>query len=279
MNHPPSEAELQCLQSVQRAADALGVAIFAVGANARRLVFNIPSGVPIYRTTADWDFGVRVPDWSAFQRIRMRLLNQQDCFEPGRYEHELIHRKTGIRIDLVPFGGLENEGRIRWPESAFEMNVFGFSEACENAVHLELSPDCRMAVATVPMLIALKFFAFEDRKNETDRDLNDLWHVIRNYGSKDRESAIFEEPFSKIIDASFDWECADSLLLGYDVSRACKLATIERLIPIVEELTNPYSAHIGKLIPRSFSQEQEETERLRASARFRWLMKGLQIPR
>lgn len=174
-----TESELKCLRSVCRAADELGVPIFVVGANARRFVFDSPNQIPIHRITTDWDFGVRVPNWMVFGRLRTKLIAQSDAFSPSQQEYRLIHNATGIRIDLVPFGGLENEGQIQWPDSTATMNVFRFSDAYEKANQLPLAPDLRMSFAKIEHLVALKFFAFSDRREETDRDLSDVWHIMR----------------------------------------------------------------------------------------------------
>jgi predicted nucleotidyltransferase len=274
-----SEAEIDCLRSLLKAAAELDVPIIAVGATARWLVFNLPNGIPLHRTTTDWDFGVRVADWTVFQKLRQRLLEQPDPFSEGRHQHELNHKASGIRMDLLPFGGLENDGRIRWPDTAFEMTVFGFSDALANAIQVELSPDLRLPVASVPLLVALKFFAFADRKSVTDRDLSDLWHVIQNYVVTGRESELFDPPLSAVVDEQFDWGHAGSLLLGYDVGRASRAITAEQLIPILQGLTDPYAKDIAPLISRRWSAEDEESERQRVSASFFWLLKGLQAAR
>lgn len=274
-----SEAEIDCLRSLLKAAAELGVPVIAVGATARWLVFNLPNDIPLHRTTTDWDFGVRVADWTVFQHFRQRLLEQSDPFTAGRHQHELNHKASGIRIDLVPFGGLENDGRILWPDTAFEMTVFGFSDALANAVAVELAPDVKLPVASVPLLVALKFFAFADRKNETNRDLFDLWHVMRNYVVDGRESEPFDPPLSEVVDDQFEWDHVGSLLLGYDVGRASHETTIEKLIPILQGLTDAYAKDISPLISRPESEEEEETERQRVSASFFWLLKGLQVSR
>jgi predicted nucleotidyltransferase len=277
MKPPVSEAEIGCLRSLLKAAAELGVPVISVGATARWLVFNLPNDIPLHRTTTDWDFGVRVADWTVFQQLRQRLLEQSGPFTAGRHQHEFNHKASGIRIDLVPFGGLENDGRILWPDTAFEMTVFGFSDALANAVEVELAPDVKLPVASVPLLVALKFFVFADRKN--NRDLSDLWHVMRNYVVDGRESEPFDPPLSEVIDDQFDWDHVGSLLLGYDVGRASHETTIEKLIPILQGLMDPYANDISPLISRRESAEEEETERQRVSASFFWLLKGLQVPR
>jgi predicted nucleotidyltransferase len=277
MNDEITNAELNCLRSLLRAAEELRIPVFAVGASARWLVFNLPNRIPVHRTTTDWDFGVCVPDWNGFRQLCDRLKAQSDKFGQGRYEHELIHLSSGTKIDLVPFGGIEDDGRIRWPVSAMEMNVFGFSDAFEHAIRVELAADLNLPVATVPLLVALKFFAFADRKNQDDRDLSDLWHIVESYPLEGRECELVEEPLSLIVDEQFDWEYARPLLLGFDVGRACQRATVERLLPIVEELGDPYGGAVYRLIHRPPSAEWEEKERRRVSTSFIWLMKGLKI--
>ena len=279
MKTPLSEIEIDCLRKLLNTAADLGVPIVAVGATARWLAFNLPNGIPLYRTTTDWDFGVRVPDWKSFEELRRALLAQSDYFSSGRQEHEIHHRASGIRIDLVPFGGLENEGRIRWPDSALEMTVFGFSDAMESAVSLNLAPDVNLPVASVPLLVALKLFAFADRKNRTNRDLSDVWHIIQNYTIDGRESELYDPPLSAAVDEGFDWGHAGPLLLGYDVGRASREKTVERLIPVLHDLTNPYCQGISSLVSQTRSADEEESDRRRIAESFRWLLNGLQTSR
>ncbi len=113
MNDQITDTELNCLRSLLRAAEGVGIPVFAVGASARWLVFNLPNKIPLHRTTTDWDFGVCVSDWDAFRQLCERLKAQADAFVQGRYEHELVHVSSRTKIDLVPFGGLEDDGHIR----------------------------------------------------------------------------------------------------------------------------------------------------------------------
>jgi len=278
MMHQLTQDELDCLRSLKQAADELGIGVLAVGASARQLVFDAPHGIKFHRSTKDWDFGVRVPDWSTFIRLRSRLIEQPDSFTAGQFGHQLIHQRTGTPVDLVPFGGVENDGRISWPDNSFEMNVFGFSDAYEKATIIVLAPDLSLRAATTPLHVALKLFAFADRKNEMDRDLRDLWHIISNYVVKGREADLCDEPLSLLIDEDFDWgEFSPPLLAGFDMRRACNPATIERLAPIVRGLSDPYSADINPLLTRYSSAEQEEKERRRVSSCFAWMRKALQL--
>jgi len=279
MKTPLSEIEIDCLRALLNTAAELRIPLIAVGATARWLVFNLPNNIPLHRTTTDWDFGVCVPNWTSFQELRQALLALSGHFTPGNYEHEIHHPESGMRIDLVPFGGVEKDGRIRWPDSAFEMTVLGFSDAVENAVELNIAPDVNLPVASVPLLVALKLFAFADRKNHTNRDLSDVWHIIQNYSIEGRESELYDPPLSSVIDEDFDWDYSRSLLLGFDIAHASQGKTVERLIPVLQDLTDPFCPGISTLVSPGRSAEDEEAKRLRIADSFRWLLKGLRSSR
>jgi len=279
MKPPLSETEIDCLQKLLYTAANLGVPVVAVGATARWLAFNLPNNIPLFRTTKDWDFAVRVSNWTSFWELRKALLEQSNDFTAGTHGHQIQHRPSGMRIDLVPFGGLENDGRIRWPDSAFEMTVFGFSDAMETAIELNIGPGVNLHVASVPALVVLKLFAFADRKNRTSRDLSDVWHIIQNYSIEGRESELYDPPLSSVIDQEFDWDHAGTVLLGFDIARASQEKTVERLIPVLQDLTDPFCQGISALVSPTRSAEDEGIERLRIADSFRWLLKGLRSSR
>src|SRR5262249_32301363 len=161
--------------------------------------------------------GIRAADWGLIHQLRKKLQAEPFNFQGGQREHELVHKASHLRVDLVPFGGLEKDGHIQWPDTEFEMNVVGYSDAHDNAVQIELAPDLRLPVATLPALVAMKILTVADR--DTDRDLPDVLHVSQNYVIDGREGEFFEEPLSSLIDEAFDWQHAGALLLGYDMKR------------------------------------------------------------
>lgn len=278
MNHSLSQNELECLRDLQRVASGQAVSIVAVGASARQLVFDTPYGIPVHRTTTDWDFGVRVANWEAFHHLRALFTKQGGTFKTGDSKQQLVHVKTGIKVDLVPFGGLENDGRIRWPDDGLEMTVLEFSNAYEHAVEVELGEAFRLKVATTPLLVALKVFAFSDRCATTDRDLRDLWHMMQNYLTPNQERRLLEEPLATLVGDDFDWgNFAGALLLGFDVGRACEPDSIRRMLDIVATLCDPYSRSINPLLRQAYSDEDENTQRQNISNSFDWFRRGLQL--
>jgi hypothetical protein len=64
------------------------------------------------RQTEDVDFAVMVPDWDAFAKLRTALITGDDSVErPGPATHRLRH-KSGMPLNVVPFGGIERADRI-----------------------------------------------------------------------------------------------------------------------------------------------------------------------
>lgn len=162
---------------------APSVDLLLVGAVARDVLLSYAHDIALARATHDADLAFAIPDWTAFDTLRRRLL------ESGRFEplagavHKLQHR-SGIRIDLIPFGGVErSDGSIAWPpEYAEVMGVLGFAEARASAIEVGLPDNQILHVVALPMLALLKVFAWADRRvREPRKDAADLFAILTNY--------------------------------------------------------------------------------------------------
>ena len=112
--------------AIDNAARELDIPYVVVGASARDLVLHYGYGASIKRATVDIDFGIQVPDWETFELLSNKLI--ESGFEETRTPRRLIF--DGMKIDLVPFGSLQNEeAKIAWPPKGdVVMNVLGFKE-------------------------------------------------------------------------------------------------------------------------------------------------------
>jgi predicted nucleotidyltransferase len=274
-----SDQEQAALRDLVQTAAPSGVGLMAVGASARQLVFDRPNNIPIYRTTTDWDFAVSVESWSAFDELRAALtqkLFRQDAIRP----HRVIHIATGVEIDLVPFGGIEHQGRITWPDTNEEMNVTVFRDVFDKAMDVEVGPGLFIRAATPQLHVPLKVLAAGDRVAITDRDVKDLRHILANYPTGGRESELFNEPLSQARTLEhFDWYFAGPLLLGADLATSCNSESIEAILPTLEEMSNPYSRYIDKLVQPGRSSDDERKQREDHAAAFTWLVKGILLRR
>ena len=188
-----------------------------VGAMARDLLLHYGHGVPITRATTDIDLGVAVGSWDEFRELRDACL-ESDHFTSGKPgSHRLIHR-SGVPIDLIPFGGVEREdGTIEWPEDNAVMGVLGYREARATATQI-LLPD-KMPVSTVclPMLVILKLMAWSERHTYTPRkDASDLFLVLAHYLNDENTARLYEVGAHLLEREEFDYEVAGAWLAGYD---------------------------------------------------------------
>ena len=75
-------------ESVGDVANRLDNSFVVVGASARDIVLHYGYGARIQRATTDVDFGIQVPDWSAFEALKGSLLDSG--FNETSAQHRLI---------------------------------------------------------------------------------------------------------------------------------------------------------------------------------------------
>jgi len=201
-----------------------------VGASARDLVLHYGYGATIKRATADIDFGIQVSDWETFEALRNKLI--QSGFKETNTPHRLIY--DGIKIDLVPFGSVQDEeAKIVWPpRGEVVMNVHGFQEAVENVVNIIIQDDPKIEIPVVmpPGLSLLKIICWTDRDADIrNKDAKDLLYLLRSYEDipEIRES-IFEYTVEM---EGFDWDITlgSAFKLGIDAAAISSKQTKEYL--------------------------------------------------
>jgi predicted nucleotidyltransferase len=192
-----------------------------VGAMARDLLLHYGHGVPITRATTDIDLGVTVGSWDEFHELSDACLKSAH-FTSGRPgNHRLIHR-SGVPLDLIPFGGVEREdGTIEWPEDNAVMGVLGYREARATATQVLLPDKTPVSTVCLPMLAILKLMAWAERHTYTPRkDASDLILVLGHYLNDENTARLYEVGAHLLEQKDFDYEVAGAWLAGYD-ARQC----------------------------------------------------------
>ncbi len=226
------------------------VDFLVVGAIARDLLLHYGHGVPITRATTDIDLGLAVDGWEEFQQLRDAYLGSEN-FTAGRPgNHRLVHR-SGVTVDLIPFGGIERkDGTIKWPEDDTEMGVLGFTEARATAIEIQL-PD-KVAVATVclPMLAILKLMAWSERHTYApQKDASDLFLVLANYLNDENAERLYEVGLHLLESDDFDYEASGAWLAGHDSAR-CIIGHSKqprRVLDVVKEILDAEADSDGDL--------------------------------
>lgn len=140
------------VRALQGVAQPLGIEYFLMGAAARDLMLRHAHNIEPTRLTEDVDFAVSVPDWPGFESLRTALLgSDQFSGKPGPAIHKLRHKATGLPLDVVPFGGIENTDRtISWPPDHHTVfDCFGAREAFEASIPVQLQNNVTLRVASI----------------------------------------------------------------------------------------------------------------------------------
>lgn len=130
-----------------------------------------------------------------------------------------------------------------------------------------------MLVASIPALVVMKLFAFADRKHADD--LRDVEFILKNYLHDHGENRIFEELSEQLANGEIEYQQAGPFLLGKDAGQLCNHQTIERLLPILDSLVDPYSREIGQLVGPIGDVDEEEKRRREIAANFKSFQDGI----
>lgn len=218
-SRPIDPAIVAVLRAVHAAAHAQRLDFFIAGALARDIWLDYIYQVPVARLTRDIDVGIQVSSWIEFEGLRERLISEA-AFTPDAHRlHRLFMPSSGVPLDIVPFGGVEDsERRIAWPpEGETVMSLMGFAEAFRAAPLLELAPQLSVRVTSLAGLAALKLFSWSERGRETNRDAVDFWMILRNYGDPCHRERLLLEEDEMLTAEDHDVSRAGARLLGADM--------------------------------------------------------------
>ena len=209
---------------IQRVAIALDIPLLIIGATARDIILVHGYNAAIERGTRDVDFGLEVPSWEHYQKMRDALIESGFTAHPKKTHQLSTTDSDGLswEIDLIPFGGVSDaHGQITWPpEHAFQMSVLGFDEVYKHAwdVLLTREPTLSVKVASPAGILLLKLIAWTERGREYQgKDAIDIYYVIKHYGKiPDVFEALYERDYMELQD--YDDMKASAMMLADEVA-------------------------------------------------------------
>lgn len=221
LSRPIESAIVEVLRAVHSAATAQGLEYFVAGAFARDIWLDYVHRVPIARLTRDIDIGIHVVSWAEFLGLRDRLIADAGFTPDAHRIHRLRMLSSGVPLDIVPFGGVEDSDRhINWPpDGETVMRLLGFSEAFRASVLLELAPRLKVQVTHPAGLAALKLLSWSERGRETNRDAVDFWLILRNYGDPCHRERLLLKEDAVLAAEDYDVIRAGARLMGMDMAR------------------------------------------------------------
>ncbi|MFC6089562.1 nucleotidyl transferase AbiEii/AbiGii toxin family protein [Saccharothrix lopnurensis] len=250
------------LARIDEAAREARVHYLVVGATARSLIsFDLLGGSP-QRQTRDIDIAAEVGSWDEFGSLVRKL---DRC---GNSAHKFI--VEGTEVDVVPYGGIEQEDRtITWPDD-HAMNVLGFREAVGTAQTVLLPDGVTVRIPSIPALALLKIFAWRDRHRDDTRDALDLATMIEWYSSGKYEDRLYGEDYDAFEKFDYDLSPAGAWLLGSHIPVLLDGKGITELLRILDDpelmgrlakdMGSPRSELVLQAMGRGVRDAVDETE-------------------
>jgi predicted nucleotidyltransferase len=210
---------------------------FIIGATARDIVFEHAYGITAPRATRDVDLAVQVSNWQDFETLKNQLLDTGQFITDKQKQRLRYHQD--IPVDILPFGGIETNGRIIWPpEYDIEMTVTGFQEAYATTqlFRLRERPPLDVNVVTPVGLMALKIIAWKERYPRAQKDALDIAFVLRHYMDAGNTDLIWNE-HSDIAAEDYDYRQSGARMLGREMANILSPQSKQLIVNILSQET------------------------------------------
>lgn len=219
---------------------SIGSDFYIIGATARDIIMSGIHKQASTRRTSDLDIAIAIKDWDKFDKISKELCSIEG-FHKSNKQKQLFWYKRDFKLDIVPFGEVAKaDNNIYWPpEEEFAMSVVGFTEVAHNTLDVIIDNEFTVKVASLPGIFILKLAAFNDRKNATNKDADDLAFIIENYLEINLLRAVVGH--YDIYEAeNFNTFTAGATLLGRDIKSILggNEETVKTFIQILEDELN-----------------------------------------
>ena len=156
------------------------VEFYLVGAMARDIQLASKPGYGAIRGTKDIDLAIMLANEEQFYIVKDDLLATGN-FEALSTEPIKLYYKKSLEVDLLPFGGIENENRetrISRPK-VFVLDMPGFQEVYSSVIPASVD-GLTVKVCSLEGIVLLKLMANDDRPSRT-KDITDIEHIIQVY--------------------------------------------------------------------------------------------------
>lgn len=230
---------LAALEEIANIALSEDIPFFIVGATARDLILAKGHNIKPFRATLDIDIGVRVPDWSQYNKLKEGLVGTGEFKETKEYQRLIFQDR--LNIDLIPFGPIADKmGNIKWPpDEEIVMHIIGFEEAFANSQTLRLRDDSilEIKVVTLAGLAVMKIVSWNDGYPNRRKDASDLALIMSKYLDAANSERIFNEHSDLLDLEDFDYVNAGARLLGRDIATILSSDLKDRVLEVLDKET------------------------------------------
>jgi predicted nucleotidyltransferase len=234
LNNPLLKVLLRNLTDYFQSIDSY---FYVIGATARDIILSGIHNQTPARRTVDLDIAIVIKNWDKFQQISKELC-EKEGFKKDPDQTQRFKFQNVYDIDIVPFGEIAKEdNNIYWPpEEEFAMSVVGFAEVANNTLDITIDNEFTVKLASLPGIFILKLAAFSDRKNQSNKDADDMAFIIENYLDINIERAAAKH-YDIFEVENFKTFTSGATLLGRDIKSIIgeNAETLKSFIHILEE--------------------------------------------
>lgn len=218
------------LRVIEQNITTLDIPFIVAGATAKNIVLHHIYERPRARKATDIKTIIMIANWDQFKQVKANLL-QQDM-RPTAYTHRIIDNNSGLPVDIIPFGNIDNDNKgISWPPAHIvDMSVLGFLEVHQNTLNIDIGRNCQIKVASIAVQALLNLVAWRDRRLFTVKDAADFLTVVEQYQFV-QQHRLFDD-YVPVEQLAFETQRIGAYLLGFDV---CSLI-IKPTWPCLEEI-------------------------------------------
>lgn len=231
--------KLEALEEIANTAHSEDIPFFIMGATARDLIIEKGHNIKPFRATLDIDIGVRVLNWSQYNKLKDSLVATGKFKKTKEYQ-KLIFQDS-LYIDLIPFGPIVDKmGNIKWPpEREIVMHIIGFEEAFTNSqtVRLRDDPILDINVVTLAGLAVMKIVSWNYGYPNRRKDTSDLALIMSKYLDAGNSERIFNEHPDLLELEDFDYVIAGARLLGRDIATILSSGLKDKVLEIFDKET------------------------------------------
>lgn len=226
--------------ALERALQKFDIDFYLIGAQSRDVWTN---HLKIQkRITRDIDYSVLIGDRGTWSELNKYLI-ETEKFERDKKQPYRFYLR-GFTIDLIPFGGIDQNDHVILDDPRTEISVYGYREVTEEAVII----NDKYRVVTLPGLCILKLIAYNEKPEWRMKDWQDFLIIMSSYDEIAGEK-LFEGDYDDLIDGDFEYNIASARMLGRHMAVILKKNEQMRN-HIVEVLT-------GKLMKQSIADIDE----------------------
>jgi predicted nucleotidyltransferase len=232
------------LSALERGFEKFGIDFYLIGALAKDISMTGKHGKKPGRITRDIDLAVLINDKERYTELKKYLTTEENFISRKENEFVLIWEDK-THIDLMPFSDIADaEGEFTIGGLGFTIEVPGFLEIFETALQeVELEGKHRFKICTLPGIVILKLFAWDDRPEDRKKDIVDISGILEHYFQISSDK-IYDN-FSKL----FDWENTSlsqiaATVLGWEMKEIA--ARNEKIHQRIERILNEQTMGLEK---------------------------------